>query len=68
LPKGKNHCEGRITTQERRLFVLDINRSGCADGVQRFPQIWQKVVHMGGGAIILNECVFTLGDKVISEL
>jgi hypothetical protein len=28
--------------------LLDINRSGRADGVRRYPQIWQKVVHMGG--------------------
>jgi hypothetical protein len=28
--------------------LLDINRSGRADGVRRLPQIWQKVVHMGG--------------------
>jgi len=28
--------------------LLDINRSGRADGVRRLPQIWQKVVHMEG--------------------
>jgi hypothetical protein len=28
--------------------LLDINRIGHADGVRRLPQIWQKVVHMGG--------------------
>ncbi|PNF17662.1 hypothetical protein B7P43_G07333 [Cryptotermes secundus] len=37
------------------LSLLDINRSGRSDGVRRLPQIWQKVVHMGG-AIILKEC------------
>jgi hypothetical protein len=26
--------------------LLDINRSGRADGI-RLPQIWQNVVHMG---------------------
>jgi hypothetical protein len=26
--------------------LLDINRSGRADGVRRLPQIWQKVVQM----------------------
>jgi hypothetical protein len=31
--------------------LLDINRSGRADGVRRLPQIWQKVVHMGGDYI-----------------
>jgi hypothetical protein len=30
--------------------LLDINTSGRADGV-RLPQIWQKVVHMGGDYI-----------------
>jgi hypothetical protein len=30
-----------------RWSLLDINRSGCTDGVWRLPQIWQKVVHMG---------------------
>jgi hypothetical protein len=36
--------------------LLDIE-SGRADGVQCLPQIWQKVVHMGGGgATILEEC------------
>jgi hypothetical protein len=30
--------------------LLDINRSGRADGV-RLSQIWQKVVHMGGDYI-----------------
>jgi hypothetical protein len=34
--------------------LLDINRSGRANGVRRLPQIWQKVVHMG--EIILKEC------------
>jgi transposase len=29
-----------------RRSLLDINRSGRADGVRRLPQIWQKVVHM----------------------
>jgi hypothetical protein len=31
--------------------LLDVNRSGRADGVRRLPQIWQKVVHMGGDYI-----------------
>jgi hypothetical protein len=31
--------------------LLDINRSGRADGVRRLPQIWQKVVHMEGDYI-----------------
>ena len=31
--------------------LLDINRSGHADGVRRLPRIWQKVVHMGGDYI-----------------
>ena len=30
--------------------LLDINRSGRADGVRRLPQIWH-VVHMGGDYI-----------------
>jgi hypothetical protein len=46
--------------------LLDINRNGHADGVRRLPQIWQKMVCMG--VIILQECVFTSGNKVISEL
>jgi hypothetical protein len=31
--------------------LLDINRSGRADDVRRLPQIWQKVIHMGGDYI-----------------
>jgi hypothetical protein len=31
--------------------LLDINRSGRADGVRWLPQIWQKVGHMGGDYI-----------------
>jgi hypothetical protein len=46
--------------------LLDIFGSGHCDGVHRLQQIWQKVVHMG--VIILKECVFTSGNKVISEL
>ena len=34
--------------------LLDINKSGRADGVRCLPHIWQKVVHMG--EIILKEC------------
>ena len=34
--------------------LLDINRSGLADGVRSLPQIWLKVVHKG--EIILKEC------------
>jgi hypothetical protein len=40
------------------LSLLDINRSERADGVQCLPQIWQKVVHMGGGTIMLKEFKF----------
>jgi hypothetical protein len=49
------HAVGRLP--------LDINRSGRADGVRLLPQIWQKVVHTGGGAIIMKESEFTSGDK-----
>jgi hypothetical protein len=28
--------------------LLNINKHGRADGVRRLPQIWQKVVHLGG--------------------
>ena len=31
--------------------LLEINKSGRADGVQRLSHIWQKVVHMGGDYI-----------------
>ena len=48
--------------------LLDINRSGRADGVRLLPQIWQKVVHMGGRLFWRNVNVFTSGNKVISEL
>jgi len=48
--------------------LLDSNRSGCADGVRCLPQIWQKVVHMGGRLYWRNLNVFTSGNKVISEL
>ncbi|PNF15400.1 hypothetical protein B7P43_G00941, partial [Cryptotermes secundus] len=41
-----NTREEIIRAVERSL--LDINRSGRADGVRRFPQIWQKVEHMRG--------------------
>jgi hypothetical protein len=37
-----------------------------ADGVRRLPQISQKMVCMG--VITLQKCVFTSGNKVISEL
>jgi hypothetical protein len=38
-----------IRAVERSL--LDINRSGRAYSVWQIPQIWQKVVHMGGDYI-----------------
>jgi hypothetical protein len=31
--------------------LQDINRDGPADGVRRLPQVWQKVVDMGGDYI-----------------
>jgi hypothetical protein len=37
--------------------LLDINRSGCADGVQCLPQIWQRAVRMGGD-YIEGMCVY----------
>jgi hypothetical protein len=37
------HIVGRL--------LLDINRSGLAGGVRCSPQVWQKVVHMGGDYI-----------------
>jgi hypothetical protein len=33
------------------LSLLDINRSECLDSVRRLPQIWPKVVRMGGDYI-----------------
>jgi hypothetical protein len=37
--------------------LLDINRSGRADGVRRLPQISQKVVHIRGD-YIEGMCVY----------
>jgi hypothetical protein len=54
LPKIKEPLRGtRYNTREEVIHtvgrsLLDINRNGHADGVRRLPQIWQKVVHMGG--------------------
>jgi hypothetical protein len=51
---GEPLRETRYNTREEIVravgrSLLDINRSGHADGVRRLPQIRQKVVHMGGG-------------------
>jgi hypothetical protein len=48
--------------------LLDINKSGLDDGVRRLPQIWQKLVQMGGRLYLKKVSVFTSGNKVISEL
>jgi hypothetical protein len=45
--------------------LLYINRSGLADGVRRLPQIWQKVVHMGGDYI---EGIFVLLSYYINYI
>jgi hypothetical protein len=46
----------RYSTKEETIVaigrsLLDINRSGQADGVRRLTQIWQKVLHMRGDYI-----------------
>jgi transposase len=48
--------EPRYNTREEIIravgqSLLDMNRSGRADGVQCLSQIWQKMVHMGGNYI-----------------
>ncbi|PNF20120.1 hypothetical protein B7P43_G04750, partial [Cryptotermes secundus] len=52
--KMKEPLQGtRYNTREEIICavgrsLLNIDRSGRTDGVRRLPQIWQKVVHMGG--------------------
>ena len=52
LAKMKKPLRGlRYNTREAIIravgpSLLDINRSGRADGVRRLPQIWQKVLLM----------------------
>ena len=36
-----------------RASIRNINKDGCADGVPRLPNIWQKVINKGGRATIL---------------
>ena len=31
--------------------IQNINKDGCADGVRRLPNIWQKVINNGGDYI-----------------
>jgi transposase len=56
--KMKEHLRGtHYDTREEIIgavgrSLLDINRSGHADGVRRLPQIWQKAVHIGRGDYI----------------
>jgi hypothetical protein len=38
--------------------LLDISTIGRAEGKQRLPHIWQKVVHVGKGAIMLKKCLY----------
>jgi transposase len=51
-PLRRKRCNTRdaiIRAMGRSL--QDINRDGPADGVRRLPQVWQKVVGMGGDYI-----------------
>jgi hypothetical protein len=46
--------------------LLVINRSECADGVRRLPQIWQVVVHWGGGGDYIEGICVCLHQVMVS--
>jgi hypothetical protein len=45
--RGTRYSTGEENIRAVGRSLLDINRSGRADGVRRLPQIWQKMVNMG---------------------
>jgi hypothetical protein len=47
--------------------LLDINSSGRVDDARCLPQVWQKVISMGGNYTEGMQ-LFTSGNKVISEI
>ena len=49
--RGLGYNTREAITRAVGQSLLDINRSGRADGVRRLPQIWHRVVHMGGDYI-----------------
>ena len=51
LLQGKRYNTRDAIIRAVGRSLLDINRSGRAEGVRRLPQIWQKVVHVGGDYI-----------------
>ena len=48
--------------------VRNINKDGRADGVRRFPNIWQKVINKGGMTILKVHKCCTSVNKVMSEI
>jgi hypothetical protein len=45
--RGTRYSTGEEIIRAVGWSLLNINRSGRADGIRRRPQIWQEVVHMG---------------------
>ena len=59
--------DGLIRAIGRSMRI--INKGGCADGVRRLPNIWQKVFTLKRGSTLLkiHKC-YTLVNKSTSEL
>jgi hypothetical protein len=57
--RGTHYNTGEEITRAVRRSLLDINRSGHADGARRLPQIW-------GVAIIWKECKCVLPQVIKS--
>jgi hypothetical protein len=49
--RGKRYNTRDAIIRAITQSLQDVNRDGRADGVQRLPQVWQKVMDMGGDYI-----------------
>ena len=68
--KDKEPLRGtRYNTRDEILRAIgrsiwNISKDGCADGVRRLPNIWQKVINKGATYIVGTQC-YTLVNKAI---
>ena len=62
----------RYNTRDELIRAIErsmrnINNDGCADGVRRLPNIWQRLINKGATILKVHKCC-TPGNKAMSEI
>ena len=73
FPKVKEPLRGTWYNTRDELIraigpsIRNINKDGCADGVRRLPNVWQKVINKGATILKVHKCCIPV-NKAMSEI